>query len=118
MGKLKLLALPLILAATLSACAVPGADDVSNPLQDMIDTIPWARDVADTASARELTARVDEISATLGSLEVSEAVRSQIEARLTALGAQLATNPSQTPAHVDELRDIIADIAAAVESGP
>ena len=118
MGKLKLLALPLILAATLSACAVPGADDVSNPLQDMIDTIPWARDVADTASAQELTARVDEISATLGSLDISESARSDIQARLKALSADLVTNPSKTQAHVDELRDIIADIATAVENGP
>ena len=118
MGKVKLLALPLILAASLSACAVPAADDVSNPIQDMIDTIPWARDVADTATAQELTARVDEISATLGSLDVSETARSDIQARLKALGDDLVANPSETQAHVDELRDIIADIAAAVESGP
>src|SRR6478735_9053556 len=111
MAKLKLLALPLILAATLTACAVPAGDDVSNPIQDMIDTIPWARDVADTASAQELTARVDEISATLGSLEISEAARSDIQVRLKPLSADLAANPSATKAHVDELRKIIADIA-------
>jgi len=118
MGKLKLLALPIILAATLTACAVPAADQGSNPIQDLIDTIPWARDVADTASAQELAARVDEISATLGRLDISEAARSDIQARLKALGADLAAQPSETQARVDELRDIIAEIAAAVQNGP
>ena len=117
MGRLKLLALPLILAATLTGCAAPGADGVSNPLQDLIDTIPWARDVADTASAQELAARVDEISATLGSIEISEAARSEFQARLKALSADLAAHSSETQAHVDELRAIIAEIAAAVEKG-
>ena len=117
MGKLKLLALPLILAATLTGCSVPGAGDASNPIQDLIDTIPWARDVADTASAQELAARVDEISATLDSLEISETARSEFQARLKALSVDLAARSSETQAHIDELRAIIAEIAAAVEKG-
>src|SRR4051794_11396393 len=91
----KLLVMPLVLVALLSGCAVPAPNQVPNPIQSMIDLIPWAKSVADTASAEDVTARIDEISATLPTLEASQATKNEVAARLTALRAAVVAHPDE-----------------------
>ena len=109
---------PLLLAALLTGCAGTAADDGSNPLKDfekVIDLIPWAKSIAADASAEQLTARIAEITAGLPSLDISDAERTAIEARLKALSDALAADPNNPAVHVAELNAIIDEVKAAVQ---
>ena len=117
MTKRSVVAIPLLLVVLLSGCAGPAGDQGSNPLKDLegvVDLIPWAKSVAADATAEQLTARVDEVIAGLPSLDIPEATRADLEARLTALGAAVAADPANA-AHVAELNAIIDEVKAAVQ---
>lgn len=118
MRKSALVSVPLLLVVLLSGCAGPGADQASNPLKDLegvVDLIPWAKSIASDATAEQLTARVDEITAGLSSLQIPDATRADIEARLKALSAGVAADPANVAAHVTELNAIIDEVKAAVQ---
>jgi hypothetical protein len=102
-----------VLTAMLSGCAVPVPDPSSNPLTEVIDLIPWAKSVGADATAQELTARIAEVTAGLSSLDVSDSVRAELQARLTTLGAAIAADPADVDAHAAELNAILDDIRAA-----
>ena len=114
----RLLVVPLVLVALLSGCAGAPADQSSNPLdglEKIVDIAPWAKSIADGASAREVQARVAELQATLPTLDVPESTRDEVAKRLTALSAELTTNPDAGKAAVTELRAIIDELRAASE---
>jgi hypothetical protein len=118
MRKRAVVVVPLLLVALLSGCAGLTADPGSNPLKDLEgvgDLIPWAKSIAADASAEQLTARIAEITAGLPSLDISDAVRADIEARLKALGAAVAADPANVAAHAAELNAIIDEVKAAVQ---
>lgn len=109
---------PLLLAVLLSGCAGPAADQGSNPLEDLegvVDLIPWAKSIASDASAEQLTARVEDITAGLPSIDIPDSTRADIEARLTALSSAVAADPTNVAAHVAELNVIIDEVKAAVQ---
>ena len=109
---------PLLLAVLLSGCAGPAADQGSNPLKDLegvVDLIPWANSVASDATAEQLTARVEEITAGLPSLDIPDATRADIKARLTALSSAVAADPANVATHIAELNAIIDEVKAAVQ---
>jgi len=106
----------VLLAAILTGCAAPAAppaDPPSNPLQDVIDLIPWAKSVADDATAADVTARIAELTAALPNLEMTDAARAGITSDLEQLAADVAEHPNDIEAHVAALRAIIADVQAA-----
>jgi hypothetical protein len=118
MTKRSFVAIPLLLVVLLSGCAGPAADQGANPLKDLegvVDLIPWAKSVASDATAEQVTARVDEVIAGLPSLDIPEATRADLEARLTALGAAVAADPANAAAHVAEINAIIDEVKAAVQ---
>ncbi|WP_314502652.1 hypothetical protein [uncultured Microbacterium sp.] len=82
-------------------------------MSDLIDLIPWAKSVAGDATVQELTSRIAEVTAGLSSLDIPEADRAALQARLTALGAAIAADPSEVAKHADELNEILDDIRAA-----
>ena len=106
---------PLLLAALLSGCAVPSADQGSNPVQDLIDIIPWAKSVAADATANELTARIAEVSARISTLEIPDATRTAIEDKLKDLDAAIRADPGNVAAHAAALNAILDDLKAAIE---
>ncbi|WP_137845538.1 hypothetical protein [Microbacterium sp. 2FI] len=106
---------PLLAAALLTGCAIPTAD--SNPvseLEKVIDLIPWAKSVAGTATSTELSARIDEITTNLDSLDLAAAKKADLEARLTALKSSISTDPADLATHVAELNAIIDELRAAM----
>lgn len=113
MGKLGSLVLPLVLVAILSGCAAPAADQVSSPLRDMIDLIPWARDIGDTATTEEVAARIDEIAAELPALGLAYATRRDLEGKLKRLAIDVNAESGNLAEEVAELRAIIDEVKAA-----
>jgi hypothetical protein len=110
-------AVPLLLIVLLGGCAGPAGEQGSNPLKDLegvVDFVPWAKSIAADAAAEQLTARVEEITAGLRSLDISDTTRADIETRLKALGAALAADPANAAAHIAELNAIIDEVKAAV----
>ena len=104
---------PLVLVGMLSGCAVPAPAASPNPVSDLISLIPWAKSVAGDATAQELTSRIAEVTAGLSSLDIPEADRGALQARLTALGAAIAADPTDAATHAAELNSILDDIRAA-----
>ncbi|WP_091705859.1 hypothetical protein [Microbacterium sp. cf046] len=107
----------MLLVVLLGGCAGP-ADGGSNPIEDfekVIDLIPWAKSIAADATAEQVTARIAEITAGLPSLDITDAERSAIETKLTALSDAVAANPSDTAAHAAELNAIVDEVKAAVQ---
>jgi len=105
---------PLLLVAMVGGCAVPVPAASSNPVSDLIDLIPWAKSVAGDATAQELEARIAEITERLPELDISEAKRAEVAARLQALGAAVVAEPTDTAAHAAELNAILDELKAAV----
>src|SRR5687768_7247621 len=99
MSRPAIVVVPVLLAALLGGCAVSPAEQPSNPIQDMIDLIPWAKSVAADATADELAARIAEISAGLPALDISDAERTAIEDKLKALDAAIRAEPSDGAQH-------------------
>lgn len=111
------LLVPVLAVALLSACAVPGPGEGSNPLSDaekIVDLIPWAKSVAADADANVVVQRIEEIKVGLPSLDIPAATRTEVERRLAELGDAVQTDPSDAAAHVAELNAILTDIAAAL----
>ena len=106
---------PLLLVALLSGCAVAPAGQGSNPLQDLVDIIPWAKSVAADATAEEVTARIAEISAQLPTLDIPEGTRTELEAKLKALAAAIRAEPGNVAAHIAAANEVIDDIKAAID---
>jgi len=118
MRKPAVVAVPLLLVVLLSGCAGPAGEQGPDPLKDLegiVDLIPWAKSIAGDATAEQLTARVDEIIAGLPSLDIPEAARADIEARVKTLGEAVKADPADTAAHVAELNAIIDEVKAAVQ---
>jgi hypothetical protein len=118
MRKRAVVVVPLLLVVLLSGCAGPAGEQASNPLKDLegvVDLIPWAKSIASDASADQLTARIDEIIAGLPSLDISDASRAELEARLKDVGEAVAADPANAAAHVAELNTIIDEVKAAVQ---
>jgi hypothetical protein len=113
MKKWHLLIAPIVLAGMISGCAVPAPNASSNPLTEVIDLIPWANSVAGDATAQKITARLAEATAGLSSLDISEAERAELQARLTSLGEAIAADPADIDAHAAELNAILDDIRGA-----
>ena len=76
-------------------------------MSDLIDLIPWAKSVAGTATAQELEARIAEITARLPELDISEAKRAELAAKLQALDAAVVAEPAESAAHIAELNAIL-----------
>jgi hypothetical protein len=114
----KLLFVPLMLVTLLSGCAAPAADQGSNSMQNLIDLIPWAKSVADSATAEEVTTRIDEVIAALPMLAVSQATKDELTARLKTLKSEVVAHPDNRSANAAELRAIIELVRAAVEHAP
>jgi len=117
MRKPAMIVVPLILVVLLGGCATPMPGQGTNPLNDLekvVDLIPWAKSVAAGASAEQLTARVAEISAALPSLDIPQATRADIEARLGELTASVLADPSNAGSHASELNAILDEIRAAL----
>ena len=106
---------PLLLVAMLGGCAVPVPAASSNPVSDLIDLIPWAKSVAGDATAQEVEARIAEITARLPELDISEAKRAEVAARLQTLGAAVVAEPADSAAHAAELNAILDELKAAVQ---
>ena len=106
---------PLLLVAMLGGCAVPVPAASSNPVSDLIDLIPWAKSVAGDATAQELQARIAEITARLPELDISEAKRAEVAARLQTLGAEISADPADSAAHAAELNAILDELKAAAQ---
>ena len=106
---------PLLLVALLGGCAVPVPAASSNPVSDLIDLIPWAKSVAGDATAQELQARIAEITARLFELDISEAKRAEVAARLQTLGAAVVAEPADSAAHAAELNAILDELRAAAQ---
>ena len=118
MRKPAVVAVPLLLVVLLSGCAGPDGEQGSNPLKDfegVVDLIPWAKSIGSDATAEQLTARVDEIVTGLPSLDIPDAARADLEARVKALGEAVKADPADTAAHVAELNAIIDEVKAAVQ---
>lgn len=110
------LIVPVLAVALLSGCALP-ADEESIPLSDVqkvIDLIPWAKSVAADADANVVIERIEQIKAGLPSLDVPEATRTEIERRLAELSDAVAVDPSDAATHVEELNEILTQIAGAL----
>jgi hypothetical protein len=117
-SKRRVLVVPLVLTALLSGCAGAPADRGSNPLDDLkkvVEIAPWAKSIADNASAQEVQARVAELQATLSTLDVPQETKDEAAKRLAALSAELTTNPDAGKAAVTELRAIIGALRAATK---
>ena len=106
---------PLLLVALLGGCAVPVPAASSNPVSDLIDLIPWAKSVAGDANAQELEARIAEITARLPELDISDAERAEVAARLQTLGAARSADPADSAAHAAELNTILEELRTAVQ---
>ncbi|MET0888424.1 MAG: hypothetical protein ABWX92_18465 [Mycetocola sp.] len=118
MSKRAFVVVPALLVLVLGGCAGPAADEGSNPLKDfekVIDLIPWAKSIAGDASAEHLTARIAEITAGLPSLNIPDATRADVAARLKAVSDSLLADPSNTAAAVTELNAVIDEVKAAVQ---
>ena len=106
---------PLLLVALLGGCAVPVPAASSNPVSDLIDLVPWAKSVAGDANAQELEARIAEITARLPELDISDAERAEVAARLQKLGAAISADPADSAAHAAELNAILDELKAAAQ---
>ncbi len=106
---------PLLLVAMLGGCAVPVPAASSNPVSDLIDLIPWAKSVASDATAQELESRIAEITARLPELDISEAKRAEVAARLQTLGAAIVADQADSAAHAAELNAILDELKDAVQ---
>ena len=115
MNRPAIVVVPVLVAALLGGCAVSPAEQPANPVQDLIDIIPWAKSVAADATADELTARIAEITARLPTLDISDARRAEIERKLKALDAAIRADPSNLAAHATELNAILDEIKTALE---
>jgi hypothetical protein len=105
---------PVLLAALLGGCAVSPTQQTDNPIQDLIDIIPWVKSVAADASADELTARIAELTAGLPALDISDAERAEIEGKLRALDAAIRADPSNPAAYATELNAILDQVKTAL----
>ena len=115
MNRPAIVVVPLLLVSLLGGCAVSPAEQPSNPIQDLIDIIPWTKSVAADASADELTARIAEITAGLPTLDIWDAKRAEIEGKLRAMDAAIRADPSNLAAHATELNGILDEIKTALE---
>ena len=103
MRKPALVVVPLLLAALLGGCAAGSDEPPSDPVSDLekvIDLIPWAKSIAADASADELTARITEITADLGSLDIrsrNEPRSRRNSTRCTLRSPQTRATPLRTP---------------------
>ena len=115
MNRPAIVVVPVLLAALLGGCTVSPAEQPANPVQDLIDIIPWAKSVAADATADELTARIAEITAGLPTIDISDAKRAEIEGKLRAMDAAIRADPSNLAAHATELNAILDEIKAVIQ---
>lgn len=117
MGMRSYVATPLVVAAILAGSVGCAPDQGRNPVDDLVhvvDLIPWARSVADIASAEQLSARIEELRATLPGLDIPDATKAALTARLEALKADAQAHPTEFKANAVKLGTLIEDVKAAV----
>lgn len=105
----------IALAATLAltGCSAPNVAD--NPLSDVVDLVPWAQEIADNASVDQVNARIEELKSTLPDLDIPEATKAEVEAKLDQLVTDLQQDASNLPEHIASLQKIVEDLTAAAQ---
>lgn len=112
----RLLAVPILVATlTVAGCAIPIDQNSNplNPLKGVVTIVPWARAVDDAASAQELQSRIEELIATLPTLDLPQSTQDRVEGELSSLSAAVRSNPQASSANAAKLRSIINEIKAA-----
>jgi hypothetical protein len=114
----------LALAVTLSGCATPSPEptdaaaevDQAASITTIDEGIAWAEGLDDDTTAEELSVGIGRIGDLVLDLDISSEESNEISSALLTLSTEVDSDPEDVDDHVEDLKEIVVDIEAAIEN--
>lgn len=114
--------LVLALIVAVSGCATPSPEptgaaevDAAANITTIDEGIAWARTLDDDTTADELSVGIGRIGDLVIGSNISSEEINEINSALLTLGTEVDSDPEDVDDHVEDLREIVDDIEAAIE---